>query len=101
MSKRGNGAGSIYRRKSDGKWVGSVSLGPGQRKVFYGNTQKEAQEKINKALYEQQQGMLSTAPHQTVEQFLSGWLENSQKQSVRPRTYGRYEEVARIHVVPV
>jgi len=54
MSKRGNGAGSIYRRKSDRKWVGSVSLGPGQRKVFYGKTQKEVQEKVNKALYEQQ-----------------------------------------------
>jgi integrase len=100
MSKRGNGAGSIYRRKSDGKWVGSVSLGVGQRKVFYGKTQKEVQEKVNKALYEQQQGMLSASPHQTLDQFLSGWLENSQKQSVRPRTYERYEEVVRLHIVP-
>ena len=26
MGKRGNGEGSIYRRKSDGLWVGSLSL---------------------------------------------------------------------------
>ena len=24
MAKRGNGEGSVYRRKSDGKWVGNV-----------------------------------------------------------------------------
>ena len=24
IAKRGNGEGSVYRRKSDGKWVGNV-----------------------------------------------------------------------------
>ena len=36
-----------------------------------------------------------------MEQFLQDWLENSQKRSVRPRTYERYEEVVRLHIVPV
>jgi len=36
MAKRGNGEGSIYYRNSIGKWVGSVTLGTGKRKVFYG-----------------------------------------------------------------
>ena len=34
MGKRGNGEGSVYQRKSDGLWVGSVSLDNGKRKVF-------------------------------------------------------------------
>ena len=38
---------------------------------------------------------------QTLAQFLTDWLENSQKQSVRPRTYERYEELVRLHIVPV
>ena len=45
MAKRGNGAGSIYHRKSDGKWVGSITLSDGKRKVIYGKTKKEVQEK--------------------------------------------------------
>src|SRR3989440_3363546 len=34
MGKRANGEGSVYRRKSDGRWVGSLSLPDGTRKVL-------------------------------------------------------------------
>lgn len=99
--KRGNREGSIYRRKSDGLWVGSITLDSGKRKVFYGKRQQEVIEKVKKALYEQQQGTLPTlSPKQTVAQFLQIWLESSQVQSKRPRTYERYEEVVRLHIVP-
>ncbi len=40
MGKRGNGEGSIYQRKKDGKWVASITLDNGKRKVFYGKTKK-------------------------------------------------------------
>jgi integrase len=101
MGKRGNGEGSIYFRKADEKWVGSITLENRKRKVFYGKTRKEVQEKLKVALREQQQGTLVTTPKQTLAQFLTDWLENSQKQSVRPRTYERYEELVRLHIVPV
>jgi integrase len=100
MGKRGNGEGSIYFRTSDGKWVGSITLENRKRKVFYGKTRKEVQEKLKVVLREQQQGTLVTAPKQTLAQFLTDWLENSQKQSVRPRTYERYEELVRLHIAP-
>ena len=100
MSKRGNGEGSIYQRKEDNKWVGSVTLENGKRKVFYGKTRKEIQEKMKVALREQQQGTLVTAPQQSIEQFLKQWLETC-KPSVRIRTYERYEEFVRLHIVPV
>ncbi len=100
MGKRGNGEGSIYFRTSDEKWVGSITLENRKRKVFYGKTRKEVQEKLKVALRDQQQGTLITAPKQTLAQFLFEWLENSQKQSVRPRTYERYEELVRLHIVP-
>ena len=100
MSKRGNGDGSIYRRKSDGKWVGSITLENGNRKVIYGKTQKEVQEKMKVLLREQQQGLLVVSPNETVEQFLTQWVED-RKPSVRIRTYERYEAFIRLHVVPV
>jgi integrase len=100
MGKRGNGEGSIYFRTSDEKWVGSITLENRKRRVFYGKTRKEVQEKLKVALREQQQGTLVTAPRQTLAQFLTDWLENSQRQSVRPRTYERYEELVRLNIAP-
>jgi len=101
MGKRANSEGSIYRRKSDGKWVASITLDDGKRKVFYGKTQKEVKDTLAKARSEQEQGTLITAPEQTVAQFLNDWLENTQKESVRARTYERYEEIIQLHIVPV
>ncbi len=101
MTKRGNGEGSVFQRKEDKKWVASITLEDGKRKVFYGKTKKEVTEKLIKARSEQQQGTLVTAPEQTVAQFLSDWLENTQKDNVRSRTYERYEEIIRLHITPV
>jgi integrase len=69
-------------------------------RTFYGKTRKEVQEQLKVALREQQQGSLVTGPQQKVEQFLSQWLEDIQKQSVRARTYERYEEIVRLHLLP-
>lgn len=99
MTKRGHGEGSIYQRK-DGRWTAEITLQGGKSKFLYGKTRKEVQEKLKIALYEQQQGMLVTGPQQKVGQFLAHWVENVHKQSVRSRTYERYEEIVRLHLVP-
>ena len=100
MSRRGNGEGSVYKQRN-GLWAASVTLEGGQRKYLYGKTRKEVQEKLAATVQQQKQGMLVATPQQTVGQFLTDWLENTFKQSVRPRTYERYEEVIRLHLVPV
>jgi integrase len=99
MSRRGHGEGSIYQR-SDGRWAASISLEGGKRKTFYGKTRKEVQEQLKAALHEQQKGTLVTGSQQKVGQFLTHWLENVHKQSIRPRTYERYEQIVRLHLVP-
>lgn len=99
MAKRGHGEGSIYQRK-DGRWTAEISVEGGKSKFFYGKTRKEVQEKLKTALYEQQRGMLITGPQQKVGQFLTHWLEDVHKQSIRSRTYERYEEIVRLHLVP-
>lgn len=99
MARRGHGEGSIYLR-GDGRWAASISLEGGKRKTFYGKTRKEVQEQLKTALHQQQQSILATGPQQKVEQFLIHWLENVHKQSIRSRTYERYEEIVRLHLVP-
>ena len=100
MAKRGNGAGSIYHRKSDNKWVGSITLEDGKRKVFYGKTQKEVQDKVNEALYEQQRGMLATGSNATVQEYVEQWLEEVHKPTVKLSTYNHYKIVLRLYIVP-
>ena len=99
MARRGHGEGSIYLR-SDGRWAASISLEDGKRKTFYGKTRKEVQEQLKTALHQQQQGMLATGPQQTMKQFLTQWLEDH-KSSIRIRSYERYEEQVRLHIIPV
>lgn len=99
MAKRGRGEGSIYRRK-DGRWTAEISLEGGKSKFLYGRTRKEVQEKLKTVLYEQQQGTLVTGAQQKVGQFLTHWLEDAHKRSIRPRTYERYEEIVRLHLAP-
>jgi integrase len=103
MSKRGSLEGSIYRR-SDGRWAGVVHLGyeggKRQRKAFYGKTRQEVAQKLTTALRTHQQGLPLAGERQTVGQFLSQWLEESAKPSVRTSTLRGYEAKVRIHIVP-
>lgn len=98
--RRGHGEGSIYQRQ-DGRWVASITLGGRKRKYLYGETRKEVQEQLKVALREQQQGMLLTGPRQTVEQFLTYWLEDVHKPLIRVTTYARYKAHLRSHILPV
>jgi len=99
MGRRGHGEGSIYQR-SDGRWAATISLEGGKRKTFYGKTRKEVQEQLKTALHQQQQRTLATGPQQTVKQFLNQWLENH-KSTIRVRSYERYEELVRLHIIPI
>ena len=98
--RRGNGEGSITQR-ANGTYQARITLEDGTRKSIYGKTRKEVQEKLKVALREQQQGTLVTAPQQKLEDFLKQWLEDTQKHSIRPRSFERYDEIVRLHIVPV
>lgn len=101
MGKRGNGEGSVYQRKSDGLWVGSISLDNGKRKVFYGKTKKEVTEKLITARHEQLQGVLVTAPAQTLKDYLEHWLEEVQKPTIRTSSYVKYRKIIYTYIIPV
>jgi integrase len=98
MRKRANGEGSVYRRK-DGRWAASVSLDHGRRKAFYGKTRQEVGRKLGAALKARQDGLPVVGERQTVAKFLESWLEST-RPTVRPRTFTRYEEYVRLHVIP-
>lgn len=102
MDKRGNGEGSVSRR-SNGTWRAEyvVHTAEGRkRKTVYGKTRKEVAEKLAKALADRNGGLTFDAGKLTVEEYLSRWLSDSVKDTVRQRTYERYEQIARVHIRP-
>jgi integrase len=103
MAKRGQNEGSIFKR-TDGRWCAQVNLGyvngKRKRKYYYGDTRKEVQERLTKTLRDVQQGIPVMTGRQTVEQFLTRWLEESVKPSVRPGSARLYEQRAKNHLIP-
>lgn len=90
--RRGRGEGGVYQR-ADGLWVGSVSLGYGpdgkrKRKVAYGTSKKEVQDKLRQ-LHANVDGDTGDAERQTVEAYLTYWLQVL-KPTVEPATYEPY-----------
>lgn len=99
MGKRGNGEGSIYKQR-EGLYAAYITGPDGKRRYFYGKTKTSVREKLNKALLDKQRGTLVVKSHQLFGQYLLEWLEYHVRPILRARTYERYEEIARIHVIP-
>jgi len=100
MSKRANGEGSIYRRRSDARWASSIPLPNGKRKHFLGKTREEVAKKLTAALKARDDGLPIVSDRQTVSQFLKKWLTDKVTPSTRESTLRGYESKIRMHIVP-
>ena len=100
--KRGNGEGSISRRKGGG-WMAQYTLYTAdgrKRKTLYGKTRAEVAAKLAKSLSDREGGINFDVGNLTVENYLNRWLTDSVKDTVRQRTWERYEQIARVHIKP-
>jgi integrase len=101
--KRGNGEGSIHRRKGGG-WCTQYTVYTAngrKRKTLYGKTRQEVATKLAKALSDRESGLNFDAEGLKLGEYLSRWLEDSVKDTVRNTTYARYEQISRTHIVPM
>lgn len=96
-----NGEGSVYQRKSDGRWVANVTAN-GRRRVFYARDQREARRKLREALSLIEQNRIDECPAgMTVERYLvEHWLPEVAAVRVRESTLIRYEQLVRYQIVP-
>ena len=97
--KRGNGEGSITLH-AGGLWQARITLEGGRRKAYYGKTRQEAAAKLTAALRDHDRGLPIVGEKQTLQQYLTHWLEVVRPR-LRPRSFTRYEEVIRLHVIPM
>jgi integrase len=102
MGKRGNGEGSITQHK-DGLYMAryTVQTAAGtKRKPLYGKTRNEVSEKLTKAMADRDGGLVFDADNLMVEEYMARWLADSVRDTVRRSTFTRYEQNARLHIVP-
>jgi integrase len=103
MGRRGHNEGSIYQ-EATGRWVAAVTQydasGKRRRVRRFGKTRTEARKKLKELQQQQEQGVQLADSNVTLQQFLTRWLTDSIRPSVRPRTYEGYESIVRIRVIP-
>ena len=100
--KRGNGEGSISRRKNGG-WMAQYAVYTGEgrkRKTLYGKTRAEVGAKLAKALSDREGGLTFDASNMKLDDYLTLWLTDSVRDSVRPATYEGYARQVRNHLTP-
>lgn len=105
MSKRANGEGSIYKRESDGRYVGALThlnpaTGKNSRKVFYGKTRSEVRVKLRNATDRLEEGQPVRDSKATVSQWLQHWAETTLAASDRKEsTRALYRTLATKHLM--
>lgn len=98
MSRRGNSEGTI-RKRSDGRWEARYLGTDGNRRSVYGKTRQEVVRLLAAAVRDRDAGLTALTDRQTVEQYLTSWLEKVQHQ-VDPSSHMRYEREIRLRLVP-
>ena len=99
--------GHITKRSKD-SWSVVIELGrdplTGKRRQMWATvrgTKREAERELVKRLAERDQGMSVPSAKTTVGEYLTSWLATYAEGAVAPTTYRRYEQLLRVHVVPV
>jgi hypothetical protein len=82
-----------------GRYTVHTADGTKQRAV-YGKTREEVAQKLTKEMADRDHGIVYDAGKLTVGEYLDSWLSDSVRDTVRQRTYERYEQLVRVHISP-
>src|SRR4051812_16172274 len=101
MRKRRNAEGTI-RQSPDGRWEGRIVLGfrkgKRYRPSFYGKTEKEVRDQLDKARQQFKHGVELGADRERLTVFLKRWLEDTAKPRLRPRIFIGYKQHVDSHL---
>jgi integrase len=101
---RANGDGDVYPRKNKAGKIKSYRgayVGPdGKRRYVSGKSKEEARKALREARSGADQGIVFDAESLRVGEYLDRWLSDSVRDTVRQRTYERYESIVRVHIKP-
>src|SRR6266481_1233 len=94
------------RQRSEGSWSIVLDLGrdsSGKRRQKWQTirgTKRDAQRELNTLLHSLQTGAYVEPTKLTVGEYLRRWLDDYAKTNVAAKTYERYDEIARLKLIP-
>jgi integrase len=100
--KRGNGEGSISRRKNGG-WMAQYTVYTAKgrkRHTLDGKSRAEVSERLTKAMADRDGGVVYESAKITVGEYLDSWLRDSVRGTVKETTYANYSYIIRVHISP-
>ena len=86
----------MYRRSSDGRWVGAARV-EGKREFVYGTSRKAVVARLREVRTAAPRATTTAASELTVGRHLAQWLDDK-RQTVRPSTWVTYEIHVRLHL---
>jgi integrase len=95
-NRTANGTGSIFKRSSDGRYVGQILVGyradgSADRKNVYGKSEKEVKVKLEELKAQIKQGLFVTKRNSdTLGGLIKSWLKTNKRNKKSPRTYEWY-----------
>ena len=100
--RNANGEGGI-RQRASGRWEARVAVvdaaGRMHRQSVYAATEREAKRRLREVIAQREAGVIAPGARETIALFLTSWLEGV-KSTLRPRSWDRYEEHVRLHLIP-
>lgn len=102
MARRGNGEGTITKRK-DGRWEAKYTVytpSGKKRKAVYAKTRREAAAKLAEAMGSAARGIVFDSRNATVGEYLERWLDDVVKPNTAHRTYSTHRQQIDSHIAP-
>jgi integrase len=96
--KNGNGEGSRPRERADGRWETRYWV-DGKGRSVYGNTRKEAAEKLAKALANKETPPAFKPTNIIVRDFFAEY-QNAVQHTLKRRSFENVRDVIRLHLLP-
>lgn len=104
MTRRQYGTGSVFQRKTDGKWMGQFDAGylpNGNRRrvTVTAPTQATAKRRLKEKMDEHARGVIGISRSPTVKAWADEWLTITER-TVRPKSFGTDKGAVRKWIVP-
>ena len=103
-TRREKGSGSVSQRK-DGTWTARFTIGVNEHgkqkiKAFYGKSEREVRRKLNDFKKEYYKNSSTSVQRSTVQQYMTRWLNENKKNSLKPKSFDRLEQTLTYQVLP-
>jgi len=97
MAKRANGEGTICKR-ANGSWEAKITIN-GKRRSFYGRTQADVKEKLEKARGDSRSGQFIEPSTMTIGEWMNIWID-TYTLDIKDSTRSEYRQNIDAHIIP-